>query len=113
MAKKFMLFWILALAGCGSLTITKPKTFDQQYAYALTANAALREAATTALVSDIISVDDAKYVLATTDQIRTLLKDARLLSKITGSLGEGKLAQALDLIDKLKVMLQKQGVTIQ
>lgn len=65
------------LQGCQFLGVTQPKSFRDDYAYALAQVTAVRKTATDLLNARQLSVADAEYVLKTTDQARAYLDTAR------------------------------------
>lgn len=96
--------------GCAQIGLAQPASFDQRLAYAVSQNAAVRDAAASALEAGDIAVDDAKRVLKITDEVRTALDAARMASG-TGdvSTAEGRLQLATALLVELQKYLRTQS----
>lgn len=75
--------------GCTGLGLTEPKTFRDDYAYALGQVTALRTTAATSLEQRQISIKDAEYVMQVTDQSRAYLDTAKQVYE-AGELLKGK-----------------------
>lgn len=104
-------FALLLLAGCASLGLAKPQTFEEKVAYAITTNTAIRDSSTNALNAHQISSADATQVLALNDQARALIDSARSVYS-TGDV-EGanhKLALGLAVLAQLQAYLNSRGV---
>jgi hypothetical protein len=112
MKKLFFVLVMALVAGCNSLGVIKPKSFDDGYAYAITTNAAIRTAAQTALQSKAISVDAAEYVLLGTDGVRVALDQALAIKGTDTATAEAKLQAALESIGVLMEFLRGKGVSI-
>lgn len=89
--------------GCTALGLQQPKTFRDDYAYAIGQTAALRTAAAQSLDARQISIKDAEYVLQLTDQSRAYLDTARQVYE-AGQTLEGK--QKLELATAVLLQLQ-------
>lgn len=100
----------LLIVGCASLGLAPASTFEERLAYAVTQNAAVRTAAANSLNAGDIGVDDAKRVLAITDQVRTALDAARLATN-AGDIetAEGRLQLATALLLELQRYLRSQS----
>lgn len=100
----------LLIVGCASLGLAPASTFEERLAYAVSQNAAVRTAAANSLNAGDIGVDDAKRVLAITDQVRTALDAARLATN-AGDIetAEGRLQLATALLLELQRYLRSQS----
>lgn len=98
----------LVLAGCASLGLEAPQSFDERLAYAVTQNAAARQAAANALDAGDIQLADAQYVLKSTDSARELLDAAKVASG-GGDIqtAEGRLSLATNVLTELQAYLRK------
>jgi hypothetical protein len=98
-----LLGMLLVLQACASLGLAPAETLSQRISYAYSQNTALRTAAANALNAGQLKVDDARYVLAVTDNGRTLL-DASKAALLGGdiSTAEGRLILALNILDTLQ-----------
>lgn len=100
----------LLIVGCASLGLAPASTFEERLAYAVTQNAAVRTAAANSLDAGDIGVDDAKRVLAVTDQVRTALDAARLATNAGDvETAEGRLQLATALLLELQRYLRSQS----
>lgn len=97
----------LLLAGCAQIGLAPASTFDQRLAYAVSQNAAVRRTAANSLNAGEITVEDAQFVLKTTDESRTLLDAARVASGAGDvSTAEGRLALAVNVLTQLQTYLR-------
>lgn len=97
---------ITILQGCAGLGLEKPKSFKDDYAYALGQITAVRQAATTALDARQITIADAQYALQLTDQSRQYLESARTVAEAGDELkGKSQLALATTVLTKLQAYL--------
>ena len=103
---------VTLVAGCSSLGIVKPKSFDEKAAYGLATNAAIRTAAQSALETGAIGVDAAEYVLLGTDAVRVALDQAYAVKAANPSSADEQLAAALSSIDVLMQFLKAKGVSL-
>lgn len=94
---------VLVVQACASLGLQQPKTFREDYAYALGQTTALRTAAAQALDARQISIADAEYVLRLTDQSRGYLDGAKQVYE-AGQTLEGK--TRLELATAVLLQLQ-------
>lgn len=100
----------LLIAGCASLGLAPASTFEERLAYAVSQNVAVRTAAANSLNAGDITVDDAKRVLAITDQVRTALDAARLATNAGDvETAEGRLQLATALLLELQRYLRSQS----
>lgn len=100
----------LILAGCASLGLAPATTFPEKLAYAVSQNAAVRQAAANALEAGDIAIADAQSVLKLTDEARTLL-DASRLAADAGDLStaEARLGLATTILVKLQAYLRERN----
>jgi hypothetical protein len=107
--------WAVALlmslmAGCNSLGVVQPKSFEERYAIALAVNASVRTATAQAVVSKAISKEVGQKVLSGTDAVRVLLDES--LDVVGQDVAEAKLYEALDLVAKMQQLLKSNGVEV-
>lgn len=97
----------LLLTGCASIGLAPATTFDERLAYAVSQNAAVRQAAANSLDAGEIQLQDAQYVLKTTDETRTLL-DAAKAAIGAGDIktAEGRLSVATTVLTTLQSYLR-------
>lgn len=102
---------VLATSGCTAIGVQQPKTFNENLAYALAQNTALRESATLSLQAGQLTADDAEYVLTLTDRSRTLIDTARLAYD-GGDLttAEGRLQLVIGVLTQVQTYLNSKGV---
>lgn len=107
MRKLAILPLLLILAACGSLGLAPASTFEERLAYAVSQNAAVRQAAAVSVERNELSVDDAKRVLKITDEVRTALDAARLAAGAGDvSTAEGRLQLATSILTNLQAYLR-------
>jgi hypothetical protein len=100
---------LLILTACASLGLAPASSFEERLAYAVSQNAAVREAAAVSVERKEISVDDAKRVLKITDEVRTALDAARLAAGAGDvSTAEGRLQLATSILVNLQAYLRSQ-----
>lgn len=98
------------LSGCAQLGLAPASTFDQRLAYAVSQNAAVRQAAASALDAGDIALVDAQSVLKLTDESRTLLDAARVAAGAGDiSTAEGRLSLATTILVKLQAYLRERN----
>lgn len=98
---------LLILTACASLGLAPASTFEERLAYAVSQNAAVRQAAAVSLENGEISLEDAQYVLKLTDESRKLLDAARLASGVGDvSTAEGRLSVAVSVLTNLQAYLR-------
>jgi len=112
MKKAFVFVVLLLFAGCSSLGIVKPKSFSESYAYALTTNASVRSAATSALQQGAITEEDAGKVLLATDAVRLALDQAIEAVERDPSSAEEYLQVALESLDNVMQFLLDRGIIV-
>ncbi len=96
------------LLACSSLGLAPAQTLDQKIAYGYAQNAGVRQAAATALENHRLEVGEARAVLETTNQIRSVL-DASKAATDVGDLktAEARLALAISLLAALQQRLNQ------
>jgi hypothetical protein len=99
-------FLCCLLSACASMGLVSAQSVPQQLSYAYGVNAGLRNAAANSLNAGTIKVDDAEYVLKTTDQTRTLLDTAgAALSAGDTKTAEGRVVLAIGVLEQLQSYL--------
>lgn len=99
--------YLLILAACASVGLQPAQTFDERLAYAVSQNAAVRQAAANSLDAGEIQLQDAQFVLKTTDEARTLLDAAKVASGAGDvSTAEGRLGVAVSVLSQLQNYLR-------
>lgn len=100
----------LFLTGCAQLGLAPASTFEERLAYAVSQNAAVRQAAASSLEAGDIQVDDAQRILKVTDQVRDALNAAKLASGVGDTqTAEGRLQLATALLLELQRYLRAQS----
>lgn len=104
-------FLLLAvLAGCASLGLAPASSFEERLAYAVSQNAAVRNAVAISLENGEIALDDAQRVLKITDEVRTALDAARLAVGVGDvSTAESRLQFATQILVNLQAFLRSQA----
>lgn len=101
---------LLLIAACGSLGLAPASTFEERLAYAVSQNAAVRQAAAVSVERNELSIDDAKRVLKITDEVRTALDAARLAAGAGDvSTAEGRLQLATSILVNLQDYLRSRA----
>lgn len=101
---------LLILTACASLGLAPASSFEERLAYAVSQNAAVREAAAVSVERKEISVDDAKRVLKITDEVRAALDAARLAAGAGDvSTAEGRLQLATSILVNLQAYLRSRA----
>lgn len=101
---------LLLLTACASLGLAPASSFEERLAYAVSQNAAVREAAAVSVERKELSVDDAKRVLKITDEVRTALDAARLAAGAGDvSTAEGRLQLATSILVNLQAYLRSRA----
>lgn len=110
MRKLAILPLLLILAACGSLALAPATSFEERLAYAVSQNAAVRQAAAVSVERNELSIDDAKRVLKITDEVRTALDAARLAAGAGDvSTAEGRLQLATSILVNLQDYLRSRA----
>lgn len=105
--KSFAPALFLLLVGCASLGLAPASSFDERLAYAVSQNAAVRQAAAASLRARDIDVETAQSVLKITDEARSLIDGARLAAGAGDiSTAEGRLSLAVTVLQKLQAHLR-------
>lgn len=109
MRKTLIAPWLLIiLSACASIGLAPPTTFEDRLAYAVSQNAAVRQAAANSYDAREISQDDARRVLAITDQVRSALDAARIASEAGDpKTAEGRLQLATTILVEIQNYLRK------
>lgn len=103
-------FLLILTAACASLGLAPATSFDQRLAYAVSQNAAVRNAAAVSLERQEIALEDAQRVLKITDEIRTGLDAARLANDAGDpSTAEGRLQLATAILVNLQNYLRSRA----
>lgn len=108
--------WTLCavLAGCASLGLVQPQSFEERLGAAYTTNTAIREAAANSLASAALSSEEGEYALAQTREARKLLDATRLVARggdITSA--EGRLELVTKGLTLLRTYLEGKGVKVE
>jgi hypothetical protein len=102
--------FLLLLTACASLGLAPASTFEERLAYAVSQNAAVRNAAAASLERNEIALEDAQRVLKITDEVRTALDAARLASGAGDvSTAEGRLQLATAILIELQNYLRSRA----
>ena len=110
MRKLAIIPFLLLLTACASLGLAPASTFEERLAYAVSQNAAVRNAAAASLERNEIALEDAQRVLKITDEVRTALDAARLASGAgDGSTAEGRLQLATAILIELQNYLRSRA----
>lgn len=101
---------LLILCACGSLGLAPASTFEERLAYAVSQNAAVRNAAAVSLERNELALEDAQRVLKITDEIRTALDAARLAAGAGDiSTAEGRLQLATSILVNIQAYLRSRA----
>ncbi len=102
--------FLLILTACASLGLAPASSFDERLAYAVSQNAAVRNAAAVSLERQEIALEDAQRVLKITDEVRAALDAAGLASGVGDvSTAEGRLQLATALLINLQNYLRSRA----
>ena len=109
--RNYYFLLVLLLAGCSSLGLVEPQTFEQRLAYAYGTNTAIREASTSALNAGVISSDDMIYIMGINDNMRLALDAAKDAAKVGDiQTAEARLVMVTNALTALQEYLRKKGV---
>jgi hypothetical protein len=101
---------LLIITACTSLGLAPAASFEDKLAYAVSENAAVRQAAANALAAGDIDLSDAQNVLKITDESRALLDAARVASGLGDiSTAEARLSLATTILVKLQAYLRERS----
>lgn len=101
---------LFLLTACTSLGLAPASSFEERLAYAVSQNAAVRNAAAVSLERQEIALEDAQRVLKITDEVRTALDAARLASGVGDvSTAEGRLQLATAILIELQNYLRNRA----
>lgn len=100
----------LILVGCASLGLAPASSFEERLVYAVSQNAAVRNAAAASLERKEIALEDAQRVLKITDEVRTALDAARIANDAGDpSTAEGRLRLATTILIELQNYLRSRA----
>lgn len=101
---------LLILTACASLGLAPASSFEERLAYAVSQNAAVRNAAAVSLERKEIALEDAQRVLKITDEIRTALDAARLAAGAGDvDTAEGRLQLATSILVNVQAYLRSRA----
>lgn len=101
---------LFLLTACASLGLAPASSFEERLAYAVSQNAAVRNAAAVSLERQEIALEDAQRVLKITDEVRTALDAAKLASGAGDvSTAEGRLQLATAILIELQNYLRSRA----
>lgn len=110
MRKLAIIPFLLILAACAPLGLAPASSFDQRLAYAVSQNAAVRNAAAVSLERQEIDLGDAQRVLKITDEVRTGLDAARIAAGAGDvATAEGRLQLATAILVELQNYLRNRS----
>lgn len=104
------LFTLVNLQGCSTLNLPEPQTAAQQLAAGYATISSLRSLATAGLQQKLISVEDAKFVLAQTDLARVALDAARVELKTDVKSSFDKINATSRILNEVQRYLALKGV---
>jgi hypothetical protein len=107
--------WLLCalLAGCPSIGLIKPESFQERLAAAYTLNTTIRDATASSLSSGAISSTDAEKALQQTREFRTRLDQVRAVAGTDLSTAEARLTAIATALQELRSELAAKGVQVQ
>lgn len=100
-----ILLMALCIAGCSTLGITSPQSFDQKLIYASGVNTSVLTGATAALRAHEISSEDHAQAMKLADEANTLIASAKLLSGTDPTAANAKLELATAVLTQLQTYL--------
>lgn len=110
MRKLAIVPFLLLLTACAQLGLAPASTFEERLAYAVSQNAAVRNAAAVSLERNEIALEDAQRVLKITDEVRTALDAAKFASGAGDvSTAEGRLQLATAILIELQNFLRNRA----
>ncbi len=102
--------FLFLLAACAQLGLAPASTFEERLAYAVSQNAAVRNAAAVSLERQEIALEDAQRVLKITDEVRTSLDAAKVAAGAGDvSTAEGRLQLATAILVELQNYLRNRA----
>jgi hypothetical protein len=106
--------WFLCalLAGCNTLGLIKPESFQERLAAAYTLNTTIRDASTNSLAAGAISSDDAQEWLDRNRAFRARLDQVRAVAGTDLSTAEARLAALETALQALRSELLAKGVQV-
>lgn len=109
MKSVLVLLALLSLAGCQSLGLATPQSFDERLANAYGVHAAVVQATATALTTGKITTADAVAVQGMEKNARALLDSAKSVEQINPSGAQTNLNLALSALTALQTYLNTHG----
>lgn len=101
---------LLILTACASIGLAPASSFEERLAYAVSQNAAVRNAAAVSRENQELALEDAQRVLKITDEVRTALDAARLAAGAGDvSTAEGRLQLATSILVNLQSYLRNRA----
>lgn len=101
---------LVILTACASLGLAPASSFEERLAYAVSQNAAVRNAAAVSLERNELAQEDAQRVLKITNEVRTALDAARLAAGAGDvSTAEGRLQLAASILVNLQAYLRSRA----
>lgn len=101
---------LFLLTACAPLGLAPASSFEERLAYAVSQNAAVRNAAAASLERQEIALDDAQRVLKITDEVRTSLDAAKIAAGAGDvSTAEGRLQLATAILVELQNYLRSRA----
>ena len=101
--------YLLLLAGCASLGVPSPSSFNERVAAAQTATIAIIDGSKVLLDAKKITYDDAVNIVKQTDNIMEALQIARTLNGTNPVAANDKLSATLLALNALQSYLAKKG----
>lgn len=102
---------LILLAGCPSMGIVQPQSFDERLSYAYDQHTAALQSIATAVNMKDISGKDGQAVLDIADNARLLLDSARVATTSGDTAtAEGRLVLATNVLRELNNYLRSRGV---
>lgn len=103
-------FLLLLLTACAELGLAPASTFEERLAYAVSQNAAVRDAAAVSLERNEIALEDAQRVLKITDEVRTALDAAKFAANAGDpQTAEGRLQLATAILVEIQNYLRNRA----
>jgi hypothetical protein len=101
---------LFLLTACASLGLAPASSFEERLAYAVSQNAAVRNAAAASLERQEIALEDAQRVLKITDEVRTALDAARFaVDAGDPQTAEGRLQLATAILVQIQTYLRSRA----
>lgn len=101
---------LLGLQACANLGLEQPKSFRDDYVYAVNQVTAVRDSATQLLERRAISIKDAEYVLNTSREARGYLDTAKSVYEAGDTLkGQSGILLATNVLTQLQTFLNSRS----